>query len=657
MPDTNWYLPRLNGGEDKGLNDAGISSFKGSQHLARETVQNIVDAHDPEAGGVAKAEFDLLTIPVSALPGIDCFREFHSACERRVQEDFSESTSKDNDQVRFMEYGSRLLAEREIPVLRIRDRNTVGLQGDDEHRSSRWYRLVRGQGTPNREGAGAGTYGIGQRAPFAFSGLRMVLYSTMLSSGDVRFMGKFILCSCNHPEDDARTQNIGFFGMMTGDQNTPVESITDAELIPSQFRREEPGTDIYIVGFTQDNLAKSVTHAILSDFYAAIHRGIVEVTIREPGKEPVAIRSETIEEILARDEHRMPKAERRTAMYSLQALRNSDGMGLHTRSIEHLGEVRLYVTRDPEATNSIAYMRKPLIRVEQRGSAKLQEYQAVLVVDSDDGNEFLSRLEDPSHCRWHEDELGSSATASEKSAARTVRLALQAFVRDTLSEIRGSSDSESEDIPELAKLLPLEDEDEPIERAAPDGTEPTRQTTEKETAQPVNPPGPISITVTPSPQEPQTSQPELGDVTGEDDGETGGGGDDGDGEGDGFGGEGGGIGDGAGDRGGDQPGGTVNQPIELRLRSWRKGDIDSTTYHLIVRADQDASGSLSLIALGERGEYPIQMSRARDVNTGEDLACVDGRVTPYAIASGERRELEVTLEADVDLSLRMEVSQ
>lgn len=654
--EKNWYLPRLNGGEDKGLNDAGISNFKGSQHLARETVQNIVDAHDPQSNGNAIAEFELLDVPTESLPGIETFEAIHSACAARVQEDFAASSSDDNAQVQFMDYGTSLLQQPSIPVLRIRDLNTVGLQGDDNQRSSRWYRLIRGQGTPNKEGASAGTYGIGQRAPFAFSGLRMVLYSTMLADGEVRFMGKFILCSCNHPSDQYRTQNIGYFGMLTGDENAPVESICNRDDIPIEFQRDTPGTDIFIIGFTQSDLAQSVTHAILSDFYAAIHRGKIEVTIKEPSQKPFVIRADTIEEILARNEHKMRRADRRTAMYSLQALRDTAGSGVYTKHIENLGTVSLYITRDTEATNSIAYMRAPLIKVEQKGSAKLQDYQAVLIVDSHEGNDFLSRLEDPSHSRWHEDELGSSASREEKSAARAARLALLAFVRDTLSDIRGSSDNDSEDIPELAKLLPLEDEDEPVEQSTEEGTVPTDQTTDSETAQLVNPPEPVAVTVTPVPSQPATTRPEPSNTAGEGTGATGGGGEDGEGGGDGLGGEGDGTGGGTGESGGNQLGGVENKPVNLGFRSWRIGNLESQTYRLVLSADQDTAGSLLLIALGERGEYPVNIDKAQDLETGEEFTCSNGKIEGCVISSEKQRRLEVTIDVDVDVSLRMEVS-
>ena len=653
---TDWYLPRLSGGEDKGLNDAGISSFKGSRHLARETVQNIVDAHDQHANDIAKAEFELLSIPVKELPGISEFRAIHDACKTRVEEDFAASSSSDDAQVKFMQYGADLLGQSSLPVLRIRDLNTVGLKGSDDERSSRWYRLVRGQGTPNKEGASAGTYGIGQRAPFAFSGLRMVIYSTMLPSGKVRFMGKFILCSCDHPEDQSRTQNIGFFGVLTGNDNAPIESICSLESIPKPFRRDKPGTDIYVVGFTQSDLAQSVTHAILSDFYAAIYRGKVEVTVKEPGEEAVVIRADTIEEILARNDHQMRSAERRTAMYSLHALQNPTGKGLYEKQIKNLGTVKLFVARDPKATNSIAYMRSPLIKVEQKGSAKLQDYQAVLIVDSPEGNDFLSRLEDPSHTRWHEDQLGSSVSQAEKNEAREARLALLAFFRETLSKIRGSSENSSEDIPELAKLLPLEDENEAIEQPAVQGTEITGQSTDSETAQPVNPPGPIAVTVTSVPAQPQATQPESDNTAGEDAGTDGGGGDDGEGSGDGLGGEGNGSGGDSGSSGGEQPGGVNEKPVAFGFRSWRTGGLGSKVYRLVVSADRDVTGSLSLIALGESGnKYPVKIHRARDLDAGESLACSNGSLDACSILSNKRRRLEVEIDADVDVSLRMEV--
>ena len=48
-PKVGWFFASNEGGEDKGLNDAGVVTFKGNiyRYLAREIIQNSLDASGP----------------------------------------------------------------------------------------------------------------------------------------------------------------------------------------------------------------------------------------------------------------------------------------------------------------------------------------------------------------------------------------------------------------------------------------------------------------------------------------------------------------------------------------------------------------------------------------------------------------------------------
>lgn len=658
MVNLDWYLPPSMGGQDYGLNEAGISNFKNDKHLARETVQNIIDAKNPKSVGIPKASFEILDIPVREIPGIDTFQRIHKACSERIQEDFSSSHSSEADQTRFMEKGADLLNGQSIPTLRIRDTNTVGLSGSDstDDRSSRWYRLIRSQGSPNREGESAGTYGIGQRAPFAFSNVRMVLYSTMLPDGDLRFMGKFILCSCKHPDTGSPTQHIGFYGHVDEACDVlPVRSITEEDLIPERFKRTSPGTDIYIVGFAHDDLAKAVTRAVISDFYAAIYNSKIEVEIIQPNQDPQLITSETIENVLDQDEavHGLRGVDLSRVRYSVQALKNPHQGKPYKKDIPDLGDVKLYICRHERATNQVSYMRSPMIKVYEKRFQKLREFQAVLVVDSDHGNDFLSRLEDPSHVRWHADELGSSASNADKSSARKALKELNSFIVETLTEIGGQSDKGAkEDIPDLAKLLPIEEDDECT--IPPDGGKllTSDSFSAEESPQLSHRPSSVDLKVTKS-TIPRVTVSEDAELSGDGPGSTGGGGRDGGGNGDGQGGEGDAVGQGSGQSGGTEPGGAKHTPVLIQQRIWRVG---SGLYRIVLSAKQELLASVSLVAIAEQGEYPIRISHATDLESGEKIPCTDGSLKSFHFSEGVQKKIEVTLDTQFDLSLRVEVA-
>ena len=136
-----WFSSYLSGGERKGINDAGLRGFMNRSAIARETCQNVVDAHERESGGVATVEFELLTLPVEEIPGIDEFRRYFMSCR---EYELGDGDGGGDSTAKFFQRGEALLESDSVPVLRIRDFNTTGLTGDDEDAGSRWSRLVRG---------------------------------------------------------------------------------------------------------------------------------------------------------------------------------------------------------------------------------------------------------------------------------------------------------------------------------------------------------------------------------------------------------------------------------------------------------------------------------------------------------------------------------
>ena len=76
MSNLAWRFPRLDDGEEQGINDGGIATFKGSElydNLAREICQNSLDAKAPDKETVV-VEFKSLSLKKShhsALVGLD----------------------------------------------------------------------------------------------------------------------------------------------------------------------------------------------------------------------------------------------------------------------------------------------------------------------------------------------------------------------------------------------------------------------------------------------------------------------------------------------------------------------------------------------------------------------------------------------------------
>jgi|GEM_PF-3173344 len=458
-----WFFAPLGGGEESGLNESGIETFKRSQSLGRETCQNMLD-HRDKTGRPCIAIFEYLDLPANELPGREALTKIFTACRDHVLNLLTDGTGNEK---KFFETALALLAAESIPTLRIGDENTTGLMGDDDDRTKPFWRLLKGQGFSSLEGVGGGTYGIGQRAPFAHSALRTVMYATKLTDGKEAFTAKAILAS--HPDpfntNKRMTQSKGWYchPSASGESWSALRAPED---IPARYRRDAVGTDLYVLGYTVQDWEQRVRHSILENFFSAIDQGQLEIQIKRNGKLLIRITRENLEEKLAEacEEARknQSKAEWQKGLgatrYYLKALRTPFNGAPYKTTIEGIGEVTLFIYRDLKAQdvpNRWACMRSPRMLVDSHGSSLLSNFAAVLLCDADQGNKFLAQMEDPTHSRWHEDEARNWSQA-EREKGRTVRLALGNFVSDTLKKIRNEGMPPNQDVPFLGRYLPLE---------------------------------------------------------------------------------------------------------------------------------------------------------------------------------------------------------
>jgi hypothetical protein len=107
-----WVFPSNNDGQENGLNDPGIETFKDHPltSLAREGLQNSADAHD-ESGKPVEVHFQKLEIPSSEFPGCDEFRKILQSCAA-----FSKSSKQT---VQFFESALKVISADTLDVLRM----------------------------------------------------------------------------------------------------------------------------------------------------------------------------------------------------------------------------------------------------------------------------------------------------------------------------------------------------------------------------------------------------------------------------------------------------------------------------------------------------------------------------------------------------------
>ena len=264
-----WKFPPTNGGRVDGFNDPGIAHFSGSplSSLARETIQNSLDARGT-LGTPVHVSFELIDLAPEHI-GRDELADAIDACKLEAQGDPMAEPALDS--------ARELIRENTITCLRVSDRNTTGLRGEQ------WRALVKMQGVSLKPGvAGAGgSHGIGKYAPFAVSDLRTVFYWTCYQEDgkDVEyFQGRSVLMS--HKNRDGETQGTGFYGIKENCRELVGRKIPERFREVTSQGRPVHGTCLTIAGFrASDDWRRNIASSVVENFFYAIHSGALSVIV------------------------------------------------------------------------------------------------------------------------------------------------------------------------------------------------------------------------------------------------------------------------------------------------------------------------------------------------------------------------------------------
>ena len=139
MSSIMWRFPSNDHGENKGINDSGVATFRGTplKSLAREICQNSLDA---AKSGVVTVEFDVFNIKTEDVPGINVLRNTFKRCLEYWGQQRAITTKE------FFTNALEVSEKEECSVLRISDFNTTGLTGTREEINSNWTNLTTSSG-------------------------------------------------------------------------------------------------------------------------------------------------------------------------------------------------------------------------------------------------------------------------------------------------------------------------------------------------------------------------------------------------------------------------------------------------------------------------------------------------------------------------------
>lgn len=403
-----WYFPDNIGGQEEGFENQGINQFKSSPYgkLAREIIQNSYDARESDNGKV-RVEFSLLKIEKDKIPNVNDIQKAINAC--------AEYSSKSARLLKFCQAANRNLEKEYIDVLKISDYNTTGLYGIEE-KDSAWYGLIKSSGSSPKEGATGGSYGSGKHAAFVFSYLRTIFYGTYVKEEGFAFQGKSILAS--HKMGDTLKSNVGYWGNMSDRECKPVRNSKDIDKI---FLRDEPGTDLYIIGakLESDMWMKNILYSVIENFWKLIITDKLEVKILDNTND-ILIDSKNVRELAQIGKKEKVKIDDKDTFNAYKFIELYDDQSAEIRlgSICEENDVELKIAKIPEYhEKKILKMRSTEMKINIFSPRKRPvDFIGILSVKGERLNKFLRESEPQTHDSWDADNIDDEFSKKEIKA-------------------------------------------------------------------------------------------------------------------------------------------------------------------------------------------------------------------------------------------------
>lgn len=432
-----WKFPSNNYGTLSGIGEAGIETFKGTPYrsLAREICQNSLDARVSSDKPVV-VEFSCTQEETGSLPEFAALKEAIDSCL-----DFW-TKQKNKKTVDFFKNAVKVAEQGTIPVLRISDFNTTGLVGSDQDYNTPWQNLVKASGVSDKGGASGGSFGIGKSAPYACSDLRTVFYATHDKNGLKACQGiarlvSFALKSKFLKRDtDNITTGIGYYGEM--DKN---RAIPECRSLDKGFRRREPGTDVFILGFTsKPGWQKEVIASVLDDFLISIFLGLLEVRV-----EGVSISKASLPEVV--EEYK----ETAVMAYNYYQTLISPNAHVITENFEGLGELELHVLIQNGLHRRVLMSRSNGMKVfDQKNISSAIQFAGICILKDEAINSYFREMENPQHDAWEPERHSKPAEAKKRKQS------LSRYIKEQVLDLGKKTTVAEVDAEGVGEFLPDE---------------------------------------------------------------------------------------------------------------------------------------------------------------------------------------------------------
>lgn len=466
--------------------DVSIKLFRDytNRCLIREFAQNSIDAPSNNPNS-APVEIHLSYMQLDdevKEQMVDSLYERMVACKKE-NDRTGHSKNPYTSKVQFLE----LCRGRKVTCLKISDYNTTGMDYEDEslweteeeyysHPQKAFNSCVLCDGASNKQSNHAGgSHGRGKNVGLEKSRIDAVYYSTMTEPIDQngnecesKTFGEGIIKLSNHRlfvgEDKGCYMKDGFWGSQKG--NIPDEG----DDIPQCFRREKPGTDVYIIGVDQseDDIIE-IKQYMLRSFFAAIKLNNIKFNLF--GEE---FSSENLEDKMdvyfpepkysdfdkVYQHYRYKYNPRPYCLKALCAPR--DGVNYITIEADaskypNLGKAKLYIWKDENIKlntkhkDTVLCSRDNGMVIEVRRLDSTKGFCGVLVCDGE-GGKYLRLMENVTHDEWSEGQL-ADASDEYKILAKNAYNEIDLFLKDTYNKLFPRIEGEEHSVPGLDKIM------------------------------------------------------------------------------------------------------------------------------------------------------------------------------------------------------------
>lgn len=458
-----WHFSDQPNGQETGPNNAMEENFKHHPYasLVRESIQNSLDAVADHTQPV------LVKYSFKRMNGLDFpfFFELKDHIKGCIDYFNKNTNAKTIYEPMLKWFEKEYYAPETLGYIRISDYNTKGMDYVEGDTSKPFYAFVRSAGVSAKENTSAGgSFGFGKAAYYLLSPISSIIVSTCTEDYKRFFEGVSSLCT--HFYHGEPKMAVGFYDSRGG------KPIADAEEIPVPFRRDEPGTDINILGFDFQNKEEAIAEmaeAVLRNFWMAIlnERLVVEIDNIKINRENIA---SLMEEYFPENEDATRKAGHSNPRPYFDAVYLNGTSIRYTcfeKELPLLGNVVLYINRHKGATDKISYMRALQMLVYAKRSKTSYGLYGVFYCGSTKGNEILRELENSAHDEWKSTNWRVDGHVSK--IGREALKELEEFVSEAIKEAFASKSQLAINIKGLEEFLYIPtsyDEDDDLESEA-----------------------------------------------------------------------------------------------------------------------------------------------------------------------------------------------